>query len=233
MRILIGLLVLFSGVIWADSPSSFAQAKKIVKQLFHNHPKTIYCGCSFEDKVVNLDSCGMEQAHLKKRAYRVEIEHFMAVEHFGQNFECWRKPLCQDKKGKLFKGRACCQKIDARFRHMEAELYNLGPENGLVNQGRSNYRFGVLSNQTNYYGCPIKIDKALRRAEPDDVAKGVVARSYLFMSEHYHLPLSKSQRQLFERWNKLHSPSQWERNWATQIAEIEGYQNKYIAEWTG
>ncbi|HIF0232312.1 TPA: hypothetical protein ACXYK5_002231 [Legionella pneumophila] len=77
MRILIGLLVLFSGCICADSPSSFAQAKKIVKQLFHNHPKTIYCGCSYDDKVVNLDSCGMEQAHSKKRAYRVEVEHML------------------------------------------------------------------------------------------------------------------------------------------------------------
>lgn len=62
---------------------------------------------------------------------------------------------------------------------METALYNLWPEVGVINQARSNYRFSVLPEQTDYLGCTMKIDKKLRRAEPPDAAKGVVARAYL------------------------------------------------------
>ncbi|HHF7375333.1 endonuclease [Legionella bozemanae] len=45
-------------------------------------------------------------------------------------------------------------------------------------------------------------DKASHRAEPPDKAKGVVARAYLFMSDHYGLSLSSSQKKLLIAWNK-------------------------------
>ncbi len=125
-------------------------------------------------------SCGMGEAQENKRAHRLEWEHMVAAEHFGQQFECWRKPLCS-KNGTTYKGRACCQKIEPRFKEMEAELYNLWPEVGLVNQARSNYRFGIVGNASNYYGCGIKIDSTHRTVEPGDNAKGIVARAYLFI----------------------------------------------------
>lgn len=155
----------------------------------------------------------------------------MAAEHFGQQFECWRTPMCEDNKGKAYKGRRCCEKIDANFRHVEAELYNLWPEVGVVNQARSNYRFGVLPSQEDYLGCTMKIDKGHRRAEPPDAAKGVVARAYLFMAEHYGLSMSASQKQLFVSWNKTFAPTPWEKQWALQVASIEGYENTYITQW--
>lgn len=78
----------------------------------------------------------------------------------------------------------------------------------------------------------MKIDKSSRRAEPPDSAKGVVARAYLFiMSEHYGLSLSPSQKKLFIGWNKKFAPSTWEKQWALQVALIEGYENKYISQW--
>ena len=51
---------------------------------------------------------------------------------------------------------------------------------GLINQARSNYRFGFVSSTDNTYGCAIKIDKKNRKVEPSDEAKGIVARAYLF-----------------------------------------------------
>lgn len=216
---------------YAQSPGSFSQSKKIAAQLFEQHPQTIYCQCSYEEKEVNLASCGMQAADSIKRAHRIEWEHVMAAEHFGQQFECWREPMCADSHGKPYKGRRCCEKIDAQFRHVEAELYNLWPEVGAVNQARSNYRFGVLPEQTDYLGCAMKIDKASHRAEPPDSAKGIVARTYLFMTEHYGLSLSPSQRKLFIAWNKAFKPSVWEKQWALQVALIEGYENSYITHW--
>lgn len=216
---------------YAQSPSSFSQAKKIASQLFQQNPQTIYCQCSYEDKEVDLISCRMQAAEAIKRAHRIEWEHIMAAEHFGQQFECWRIPLCEDSRGGMYKGRKCCEKIDERFRHVEAELYNLWPESGVVNQARSNYRFTILPNQSDFLGCAMKIDKASHRAEPPDTAKGIVARAYLFMAEHYGLSLSSSQKKLFIAWNKSFKPSSWEKQWASQVAMIEGYENAYITQW--
>lgn len=231
MRFVLYSVLCLSHFVWAESPSSFAQSKKIVHQLFQNHPQTIYCGCTYQNKTVHLDSCGMSDAKEKSRAHRIEIEHVMAVEHFSQHFACWRTPMCTNARGKAFKGRKCCELVDARFRHVEAELYNLWPAVGLVNQARSNYRFGVLPGDERYYGCSLKIDKRLRRVEPADEVKGIVARAYLFMSEYYQISLSSAQRQLFVAWNRQFAPTPWERQWAQQIAVIEGYENHYIAHW--
>ncbi|HAU1234325.1 TPA: endonuclease [Legionella pneumophila] len=229
LRIL--LFFCFMSVSFAQSPSSFTQSKKIAAQLFQQHSQTIYCHCQYENKEVNLASCGMQAAGSIKRAHRIEWEHIMAAEHFGQQFECWRTPICEDSHGKAYKGRRCCEKIDEQYRHVEAELYNLWPEVGVVNQARSNYRFGVLPELSDYLGCTMKIDKKTRRAEPPDVAKGVVARAYLFMADHYGLSLSASQKQLFTAWNKTFAPTVWEKQWALQVAVIEGYDNPYITHW--
>jgi deoxyribonuclease-1 len=225
------LLYVFSSMVFALSPDSFSKSKKIAAQLFKTHPQTIYCQCRYEEKEADLASCNMQAADSIKRAHRIEWEHMMAAEHFGQQFECWRVPLCINNKGKAYKGRKCCELIDERFRHIESELYNLWPEVGVVNQARSNYRFGMLPEQNDYLGCAIKIDKKLRRAEPSDDAKGVVARAYLFMSYKYDVSLSASQKNLFMVWDKEFPPDEWEREWALQVASIEGYYNPYITEW--
>lgn len=92
-------------------------------------------------------------------------------------------------------------------------------------------RFSMVSQPKDYYGCRIAIDKKRRTAEPSDVAKGVVARAYLFMSAHYNLSMSKSQRHLFEAWNRQYAPTSWELEWAGKVALIEGYDNPYITQW--
>lgn len=229
MRFLIVFLSVLVVTSNAASPNSFAQAKKIAGQLFASHQVTLYCHCQYHHKKVNLASCGMQSAEPIKRAHRIEWEHMVAAEHFGRHFKCWREPLCE-RHGKHYKGRACCEQIDAQFRHVESELYNLWPAVGLVNQARSNYRFSELGASPDFFGCGMIIDRASHRVEPPHDAKGIVARAYLFVSEHYHLPLSSSQRQLFESWNILHPPSAWEKNWAMQVAEIEGYENHYIMD---
>ncbi len=213
------------------SPQTFPQAKKIAGEIFANHQETLYCHCQYNaKKQVNLDGCGMSSANPIKRAHRIEWEHMMAAEHFGHHFKCWREPLCE-KKGKRYKGRACCEQIDAEFRHLESELYNLWPSVGLVNQARSNYRFSALEGQKSFFGCDILIDKSIRRVEPPNHAKGIVARAHLFIAEHYGIALSGAQQKLFESWNAQYPPDAWEREWAQRVATIEGYENLYITQW--
>lgn len=151
----------------------------------------------------------------------------MPAENFGRHFACWRELQCT-RQGKAYKGRKCCQQTDALYRKAEAELYNLWPAVGLVNQARSNYRFSMLESKKGFYGCGIEIDTKLRKVEPPNRAKGIVARANLFMSDKYNVSLSPAQRKLFNAWNHQFPPTPWEISWAAQVAQVEGYSNPYI-----
>lgn len=152
----------------------------------------------------------------------------MPAEQFGHHFKCWREPLCE-KNGKPYKGRACCEKIDPVFKQLEAELYNIWPSVGLVNQARSNYRFAVLEPKQPFYGCSIIIDKKARRVEPPDNAKGIISRANLFIAHRYGIALSDAQKKLFFAWSNQFPPSPFEMKWANKVATIEGYENPYIS----
>ncbi|MCZ4786700.1 endonuclease [Legionella pneumophila] len=66
-----------------------------------------------------------------------------------------------------------------------------------MNQALSNYHFAQLTQQSNYYGCPISIDKSSRQVELSNEVKGVIARAHMFMSQRYKIPLSPAQKNLF------------------------------------
>lgn len=204
--------------------------KKVAANIFKPHKVTLYCGCVYDkDKQVDLTSCNMHNATPIKRAHRVEWEHMMPAEHFGRYHQCWHEKICvNESTGKEYKGRKCCEKIDPEFRRQEAELNNLWPAVGAVNQERSNFAFGIIENKRGYYGCEFEADKEVRIAEPPDRAKGIVARANLFMADKYQVELSKEQRRLLQKWNKQFPPDYWELQWAEEVAEIVGYRNPYI-----
>lgn len=209
-----------------SSPQNFYEAKKVAKKIFQNHRETLYCHCSYNhNNQINLNSCHMESAKYIARAHRMEWEHMMPVAYFGHSFACWTQSLCY-RHGYAYHGRKCCEKIDKKFKKIEAELYNLWPAVGLINALRSNRPFSVLNKHQLTYGCSITIQK--HSVEPADYAKGTIARAYLFMSYKYTIKLSESQRKLFESWDQQFPPSQWEKAWAKKIAYIEGYSNPWI-----
>jgi len=225
-----GVLLLSTSIAFANPPQTFQQAKRVAKALFVSHRQTLYCHCQYDEhQQIDLASCQMQAASIKKRSLRVEFEHMTPAENFGRQFRCWREPLCT-RHGKPYKGRACCARSDSRFKQAEAELYNLYPAEGIVNQARSNYRYGLVDGTDTFYGCAIRIDKATRTAEPDDSVKGLVARATLFMSQQYQIKLSKSQRQLLVAWDRRFPPDVWEKEWASHIAAIEGYENPFITQ---
>ena len=212
----------------ATSAHSFPEAKRIVYQIFSNHPKTLYCGCRFDSKhQIDLNSCHMSSANEKKRAHVVEIEHMATAYVIGHSLACWQNSICEHH-GKPYKGRKCCEQMDGKFRQMESELYNLWPAVGLVNIARSNYSYAKVDSTDGFYGCDFKINKASKEVEPANKVKGIVARATLFMSDKYHIPLAENKRQLYISWNKAFPPSKWEKEWALKVAEIEGYSNPYI-----
>ena len=230
MKILFFLLGLlsYSTVLNASAPRSFTQAKHIVYQIFSSHPKTLYCGCRFDLKhQIDLDSCHMNSAIDKKRAHKVEIEHMATADVIGHSLACWQNSICEHH-GKPYKGRKCCEHMDGKFRQIESELYNLWPAVGLVNIARSNYSYGVVNSTDKFYGCNFKINRVSKEVEPANKVKGIVARATLFISDKYHIPLSENKRHLYLSWNKSFPPSKWEKEWALNVATIEGYSNPYI-----
>ena len=98
---------------------------------------------------------------------------------------------------------------------------------GLVNQARSNYRFGVLPEQTDYLGCAMKIDQNYGVPNRRILPKGRGARAYLFMAEHYGLSLGTSQRQLYDLNKDFSPPAHGKKQWAW--ASIEGCDNLHYS----
>lgn len=226
MKVSIKIFIFFFIFNAHASPSSYLEAKKIALNIFNEHPVTIYCACEFDaNKNVNLKSCNLKSFKKLKRAKQIEWEHIMPAENFGRHFKCWRENLCETN-GIKFKGRKCCQLIDDKYREIEAELFNLWPAVGIINQLRGNYKFSPLEAK-NTIACDIKIDKNLKLIEPPDSAKGIVARANLFVSDKYHIRLSSSQRKLFKAWHKQFPPTKWEMSWARKVAKIQGYSNPY------
>ncbi len=230
----VGVVCFYSGFSFAQNvPEHFGQAKYYAKKIFSDHRETFYCGCHYDKhQHIDLNSCGYQIQKDKRRARRLEWEHIVPVSLWNNHFPCWKQAICCEKK-RCYKGRECCRKKDKSFAKMEADLHNLVPEIGEINQLRSNYRFGLLPHiEAGQFGsCEFKIDRTTRRVEPRVAVRGIIARAYLYMAKTYHIALSKSQQQLYVSWNRLYPPDSWEREWDDRVAEIQGNHNTYITQY--
>lgn len=230
------LFILSSGNLLAEHPKSFQEAKKQARIIWSSNPETIYCGCKF-DEHLNVDhkSCGYDPRE-SRRANIVEWEHLVPASWFGKQRECWREPICEKKNGKKYKGRKCCEKIDAEFRKMYTDLHNIAPSIGEVNQARNDYRFGQFYPESreqkyNFHGCKIIVNTQYRIVEPRDEVKGLIARAHLYMASTYPFKLSANQEEMFSRWNKAYPPSDWEIKWNMKVREVQGNDNTYISNY--
>ena len=158
---------------------SFNHAKKLLTQVYAGHETTFYCGCTYAGSEVDVASCGYQPKKDPDRAKRIEWEHVVPAEAFGQSFKEWREgnPACVDRKGKSFKGRNCARKMSTQFRYMEADLYNLQPAIGEVNWLRSNYSMEMIPGDKREFGaCDVKIEN--RKIQPPPEMRGDIARTY-------------------------------------------------------
>lgn len=214
---------------------SFFKAKKQMKQVYYDNQFSFYCDCIYEYKqengrektIVYDKSCGYTPRKNKQRGKYIEWEHIMPAYRFASHLECWNEEICLDKKGKPYKGRKCCEKVDKSFRIMQADMYNLVPSVGELNGDRSNYEYGIIEGETRVYGeCDFEVSKKL--AEPKEDIRGDIARTYFYMEETYGITLTDEERQLFIMWDKMDNISQWEKIRAERIKEIQGNENKFI-----
>ena len=229
-------IILFPLTVMAEGNTtieSFSKAKKLLlNRVYNNHRETFYCGCPFSmnKKIIPSDKFSPTTKH-RKRAGRIEWEHVVPAQSFGQSFKEWRDgdPDCTDKNGKPFKGRKCAEKVNMKYRHMQCDLYNLVPAIGQINALRSNYSYAMIPGEPRQFGaCDMEIED--RKAEPRPEIRGDIARVYFYMNDTYpgHGVISKKNRKLFEAWNKEDPVDNWERERAQRIEQIQGNKNKFV-----
>jgi len=207
---------------------SFSQAKKNLTQVYADHRITVYCGAAYDERGNITLPEGFITTKYQSRASRIEWEHIVPAENFGRAFREWREgdPLCVDNRGKPFKGRNCAEKANVEYRHMQADMHNLAPAIGAVNAARQNYNFTLLPDaQSSFGSCVMKIRD--NRVEPPVGARGIIARTYLYMQAEYpRYQMGRPQQQLMEAWDKMYPPDQWECTRARRIAKIQGNVNE-------
>lgn len=211
---------------------SFSQVKKLLeRQIYYDHRITVYCGASFDEhKNIELPE-GFETPKHKKRTQKIEWEHLVPAENFGRIFPEWREgnAQCIDNRGQSFKGRKCAEKTNQEYRLMHADMYNLYPAIGAVNALRSNYDLVPLGRNipSTFGSCAMKIDD--RKAEPPDRAKGVAARTHLYMEYAYpKFHLSRQQKRIMEIWDQQFPADQWECTRARRIERLQGNENPFV-----
>ena len=222
-RIICGLFVFIPALVEAKNntykpPNSFREAKPIINKITRQiYNYTLYCNCPInwtsngKKGAPQLKKCGYKARKRPERAERIEVEHIVPASVLAKGMACW-------KHG----GRRSCRK-NSEYNKMAGNLYNLWPAVGEVNADRNNYPYGLVSKPFVTYGqCQMKISFKQDLADPPEQVKGLVARTYLYMSDKYHVTLSTQQRALYNQWNKHHPASAWEKQRAAKIKQYMG-----------
>lgn len=215
--------------------ADFNKAKKLAAKIHEENPFTLYCGCRYSGKKVDLESCGYKPRKNKPSSARLEWEHVVPAEAFGQSFPEWREgaPECK-RRGRKYKGRKCAEKANEQFGRMAADLYNLWPEIAELNRLRSNYSMAMLGGPAknpaakSFGGCQAVLSD--RKFEPMDRAKGIVARVYMYMSQAYpgRGIISDKNELLFVAWDALFPVTDWECRRAEKIRAVQGNENPVL-----
>ena len=202
----------------AGAPQTFSEAKKVAWKLYAPQSTEFYCGCKYTGNRVDLKACGYTPRKNANRAARIEWEHIVPAWQIGHQRQCWQSG-----------GRKNCTRNDPVFKVAEADLHNLVPSIGEVNGDRNNFSFGWLPVQKGQYGsCLTQVDFKSKKVMPRPSIRGMIARTYFYMSKQYNLRLSKQDRQLYEAWNKTYPVQAWERQRNQSVACVMGRGNEFV-----
>lgn len=227
MKILVALLWLLAPVVLA-APQDFNAAKKVAQRIYADESQTFYCGCPLRwvggKGQADIAACGYEVRKNGPRANRIEWEHVMPAEQFGNSLACWQQG-----------GREQCGDDDQRFKAMEADLFNLKPAIGEVNGDRANFRFSFLPKVEGQHGaCPIRIDFKRKLVEPRIQIRGDIARINFYMADRYGIELTTREQQLFMDWHQQDPVDKRELSLHQRIAQQMGHPNPFVTgvkEW--
>jgi deoxyribonuclease-1 len=235
------LLILLTTLLFSAN-ESFSKSKKQLRKIYQGHQTTIYCDCkyNYKDKknMIDRKSCGYKprnertkKGNVNQRARRIEWEHLIPAENFGRQFSCWRDgdAKCVSSKGKKYKGRKCCTKVNKQYKLMQADMHNLFPAVGELNADRSNFRFDFeIAKPSKYGACEFDVNFKQRRAKVREEIRGVIARDYLYFNKKHKMKLSKQEMKKYQSWNRQYPPDAWEIERNKRITKKQGNSNEFI-----
>ncbi|MBP5353239.1 MAG: endonuclease, partial [Alphaproteobacteria bacterium] len=169
---------------------------------------------------------------LRQKAQRMEWEHIVPAQNFGKSFKEWSEghPRCVSNKGKKFKGRSCAEQESEEFRYMYTDMYNLYPSIGAVNYLRSNFNFAELKPEKRETFCHcggMRISQ--NKVMPNDKAKGLIARTYLYMQATYpRYRIGEPMYGVLKAWDKQYPITRWECRRAYRIEKAQGNANPIV-----
>lgn len=210
--------------------------RALQNEVYTDYFQTIYCNATYDAETKKIIQYPNEfnETIIAHRSQNMEYEHVVPVEAFGRNFKEWRQghPICQGPHFP-YKGRKCAEKTNLTFAYIQADMYNLYPSIGSVNAVRLNRPFMNLpKNIPSLFGenCSFKIADNL--AEPPDISKGIVARTYLYFSETYPkwFELSQKQLNLMIDWHIQYPVTEWECTRTYRIEKIQKSKNLITRE---
>jgi len=229
VALVFGWLLTYSQPMMA-AVKNYTEAKNTARHIWQDHRETFYCGCAYNKQgVINYSSCDFKPKNTRKNRY-ITWEHVVPVSWLGKDLPCWKGEGCVSKNGKTIKGRNCCRKKDKKFRQMEADLHNLVPEIGELNQARQNYRFtsDMQYPSQAFAGCEMLIDDVNERVVAPLHLRGTIARIHLYMSKKYGIVLNAPDRKQFEEWHQQYGPDAWEKKWNEKVTHVQGSSNEFI-----
>lgn len=232
MKLLL-LILLIANTLFATN-ESFSASKRELRKIYRNHQRTIYCDCKYnyqnKKNMIDKKSCEYiprnkytKKGKLNIRANRIEWEHAVPAENFGRQFKCWRDgdARCVTSKGKHYKGRKCCTKVNQQYRIMQADMHNLFPSIGELNADRKNYRYDFeLPTRGQYGQCEFTVLFKQKRARIREEIRGKIARDYLYFHKRYKMKLSKQELKKHQTWNQEYPPTAWEIERNKRIAKV-------------
>ncbi|MBA6252861.1 endonuclease [Colwellia sp. MB3u-55] len=225
MKIILTIFLVFISLSVNATPN-FSKAKKLMySKVFDNSGTTLYCGCTWSKKKVDLSSCGLDGYFPKKhrkRANRTEVEHIIPSSWLLKVNNKVRQCVIDSKQHKS-SARKYCQKHDKGFKKAHNDLVNLFPTVGQINAERSNKPFvDTLKSLKNSYG-KCSAESGSKSFVPPSNKKGDIARVAFYMSKTYGVVYSKRQQLLFEKWAKFDPISEEERDHNNKIIEVQKF----------
>lgn len=207
--------------------SGFPEAKRVLPKIYSGHQTTLYCGCKYYGKEVNMNSCNAYSEGQSSRFKKLEWEHVVPAEKLGRVTASWSQGdlVCKKKKG-----RKCAEKASPLFRQMEGDLYNLWPESGGINGARSDKppRDSVEGKLQAFGKCETVVGK--NAFAPRKEVHGEIARTYLYMKDVYGIPLTEEEVNQFKRWDQEDPVDAWECERARRIKDLQGNVNRFVEE---
>jgi len=204
----------------------FSKAKKnLYKRVFDNSGTTLYCGCKWKNKKVDLASCGLQNYYPKKylkRSKRTEAEHIIPASWMLKVSKKYRQ-CANDAKLLKKNKRDYCRKHDADYKKAHNDLVNLWPAVGQINANRSNkpYVDQVATVKESYRKC--KAVSGSRGFVPPDHIKGDIARVGFYMSKTYGVVYSKRQQALFVKWDAQDPVTPEEIKHHQRVIKVQGF----------